>query len=795
MRTSDNTPIRHTSLRASPRTSRRRFLRCLSCVTPQKRRFFSSYAFTLASSASSASVTPPAPPRRPAAMGAAERAPQSWAAHPGTLQSYFSLPWGHDGRRRRRLAPLGGGQAAAFRAVRLHLAAGARAARREVATSPCRAGGTVVDALAPHPAMRGSRCTRRSCSAACRVRTRRTSRSSPFADRAGTARAPTPSRERGLAPRVTFGRTQGGASWLRALLSAFSRKVKRRDAASRLLHAPNSPRGTTHRHASLARVFAHRSDSNTMVAASGPRVAKGIVALLAIALGAASGETLRPFPGSSPKSRRVEPRRHVPFEELEAHRRPAHLAGGRRPCARACPTRAAVRHRGGTCISAGAREVRARRVRRKRADLVETTRAARHSRARVRGRQDCLGARVRDCASTPSARCSPARVGAQHTRDGHYTHYTSAPVDGGRWWWLRARRCRRRFGARAEDASAACCAPTAIARVRQALLDVLFARRLPKRATRRRSRLVLPMRSTGTAGGGARALGGRSHRLGAPRNPRARVRRAARARNGARRRECASETHGGAERWKSSPTTLERLTRRSIAAEGSLENTHERCGRRTRRRGGTRARHASCSARTLEERGKKTWVKNRKTHFLPTVAHGGFIRAARRRAVGDSRGTVRSSSFAWHVVMWAYVVLARVVPARYRVAAGRGRRRLERAGGRARSPQPLLRGELERLRSSRPCSEARRAFRLTPFLRSPTRCGAKPPLMSRARRAGARAFARRKNVSKKLELKQHPCRRHPEFAKTGTGAEEEPISAELTMRTPRDARRREKMHL
>ena len=56
-----------------------------------------------------------------------------------------------------------------------------------------------------------------------------------------------------------------------------------------------------------------------MVAASGPRVAKGIVALLAIALGAASGETLAPFPGTEPAIASCRAQAHMSvFEELEA---------------------------------------------------------------------------------------------------------------------------------------------------------------------------------------------------------------------------------------------------------------------------------------------------------------------------------------------------------------------------------------------------------------------------------------------------------------------------------------------
>ena len=47
-----------------------------------------------------------------------------------------------------------------------------------------------------------------------------------------------------------------------------------------------------------------------------------------------------------------------------------------------------------------------------------------------------------------------------------------------------------------------------------------------------------------------------------------------------------------------------------------------------------------------------------------------FIRAFVVAPWRLARLAVRSSSFAWRVVMWTHVVLARVVPARYRVAAG-----------------------------------------------------------------------------------------------------------------------------
>ena len=67
---------------------------------------------------------------------------------------------------------------------------------------------------------------------------------------------------------------------------------------------------------------------------------------------------------------------------------------------------------------------------------------------------------------------------------------------------------------------------------------------------------------------------------------------------------------------------------------------------------------------------KDAWVKNRKNTLFQNTLTDGFIRALVVAPWRLARFTVRSSSFAWHVVMWAYVVLARVVPARYRVAAG-----------------------------------------------------------------------------------------------------------------------------
>ena len=78
-------------------------------------------------------------------------------------------------------------------------------------------------------------------------------------------------------------------------------------------------RGATHRNdASLPRAFARRSVPSRMCVASASRVAKGIVALLAVSLGAASGETLAPLPGDEPAIATCRAEAHRSVFELEA---------------------------------------------------------------------------------------------------------------------------------------------------------------------------------------------------------------------------------------------------------------------------------------------------------------------------------------------------------------------------------------------------------------------------------------------------------------------------------------------
>ena len=444
-----------------------------------------------------------------------------------------------------------------------------------------------------------------------------------------------------------------------------SRKVKRRDAALRLHHAPNSPRGTTHRHASLARVFAHRSGSNTMVAASGPRVAKGIFALLAIALGAASGETLAPFPGTEPAIASCRAEAHRSVFELEAQASSG--APGTAPpsvCARV------VSNPGLRCVIAAA-----------------STRC-RLARAEVRARGACDQTRAEKCeacvlralAGADPAEGSSASGHAYVTREstlpldtsfettleatpltrGRGGHYTIPPAM--EWQvYLAELDAAARECARAEDAWRAEAAAAALARVLEQARAAERAAGARDAAARQAAAAVLAEVEAARA-----AAADASHRLGALETQ---ARDAAASLSAWRDdAEAFAKAHGETmrviEKQSDAIRSFVTVTKTNAFVLLTFARTHARAvwhaveAARRDARATREALDALAAQMDADRKNKNTRV----TDF--------FIRALVVAPWRLARLTVRSSSFAWRVVMWAHAILARVVPARYRVAAG-----------------------------------------------------------------------------------------------------------------------------
>ncbi len=433
-----------------------------------------------------------------------------------------------------------------------------------------------------------------------------------------------------------------------------SRKVKRRDAALRLHHAPNSPRGTTHRHASLARVFAHRSGSNTMVAASGPRVAKGIFALLAIALGAASGETLAPFPGTEPAIASCRAEAHRSVFELEAQASSG--APGTAPpsvCARV------VSNPGLRCVIAAA-----------------STRC-RLARAEVRARGACDETRADKCEACVLRALAPAPAEGSSSASGHaYVssrlektfettlettrvrgHYTIPPAMEWQVYLAEldavAREC-----ARAEDAWRAEAAAAALARVMEQARDFERAAETRDAAARQTAAAVLAeVEAARTAAADA------SRRLGVLETQV--VNSAASLSAWRDDAEAFAKAHGETMRVIEKQSDLIRGFSKSVGSLTAFARTHTHAVWRVVEvmRRDARATREALDALAAENRKNK----NRKnTDVIVDVFIRAFVVAPWRLA----RLAVRSSLFAWRVVMWTHVVLARVVPARYRVAAG-----------------------------------------------------------------------------------------------------------------------------
>ena len=425
-----------------------------------------------------------------------------------------------------------------------------------------------------------------------------------------------------------------------------SRKVKRRDAALRLHHAPNSPRGTTHRHASLARVFAHRSGSNTMVAASGPRVAKGIFALLAIALGAASGETLAPFPGTEPAIASCRAEAHRSVFELEAQASSG--APGNAPpsvCARV------VSNPGLRCVIAAA-----------------STRC-RLARAEVRARGACDETRADKCEACvlrALAGAGPAPAEGSSSASGHayVTRESTLPLEqtfettletmpltrtrGGHYtippameWqvYLAELDAAARECARAEDAWRAEAAAAVLAEVEAARAAAADA----------------------------------SHRLGALETQ---ARDAAASLSAWRDdAEAFAKAHGETMRVIEKQSDVIRkfvtVTNTSVNLLTAFARTHTHAvwhAVEVMRRN-ARATRETLDALAAEKNGFFFFFRKNRKNTSDVVADV-FLRALVVAPWRLARLAVRSSFFAWRVVMWTHVVLARVVPARYRVAAG-----------------------------------------------------------------------------------------------------------------------------
>lgn len=433
-----------------------------------------------------------------------------------------------------------------------------------------------------------------------------------------------------------------------------SRKVKRRDAALRLHHAPNSPRGTTHRHASLARVFAHRSGSNTMVAASGPRVAKGIFALLAIALGAASGETLAPFPGTEPAIASCRAEAHRSVFELEAQ-----ASSGEPGTAPPSVCARVVSNPGLRCVIAAA-----------------STRC-RLARAEVRARGACDETRADKCEACVLRALAPAPAEGSSSASGHaYVssrlektfettlettrvrgHYTIPPAMEWQVYLAEldavAREC-----ARAEDAWRAEAAAAALARVMEQARDFERAAETRDAAARQTAAAVLAeVEAARTAAADA------SRRLGVLETQV--VNSAASLSAWRDDAEAFAKAHGETMRVIEKQSDLIRGFSKSVGSLTAFARTHTHAVWRVVEfiKRDARATREALDALAAENRKNK----NRKnTDVIVDVFIRAFVVAPWRLA----RLAVRSSLFAWRVVMWTHVVLARVVPARYRVAAG-----------------------------------------------------------------------------------------------------------------------------
>ena len=458
-----------------------------------------------------------------------------------------------------------------------------------------------------------------------------------------------------------------------------SRKVKRRDAALRLHHAPNSPRGTTHRHASLARVFAHRSGSNTMVAASGPRVAKGIFALLAIALGAASGETLAPFPGTEPAIASCRAEAHRSVFELEAQASSG--APGNAPpsvCARV------VSNPGLRCVIAAA-----------------STRC-RLARAEVRARGACDETRADKCEACvlrALAGAGPAPAEGSSSASGHayVTRESTLPLEqtfettlettsltrtrGGHYtippameWqvYLAELDAAARECARAEDAWRAEAAAAALARVMEQARDAERAAETRDAAARQTAAAVLAEVEAARA-----AAADASYRLGALETQ---ARDAAASLSAWRDdAEAFAKAHGETMRVIEKQSEVIRgfvtVTNTSVGYLTAFARTHARAvwhALEVMRRD-ARATRETLDALAAEKKKNgffSFFRENQTTKNTDDVIADVFIRALVVAPWRLARLAVRSSLFAWRVVMWTHAVLARVVPARYRVAAG-----------------------------------------------------------------------------------------------------------------------------
>ena len=292
--------------------------------------------------ASSASGAPPMPPRRSPA-----RAPRAGAAvyHARTL----STACGHTSACDGDTGGTSRGVVSTRRADRPDTARSATASRRGgtgctpgSCPSPCQAYKDCNARARASLCHAGSQCVRCSYSSARRVRTRRTSRSYPYVARAGTARAPTSSRERSRP--APLGMLDGGSPcghFLSARRLTF--REKRTDAPSSTLHS------------SVARAREARRTSATRSSRACSRVEASRIPCLPRADPTSRRESSSswqspsarhpgsrspPSPGTSPPSRRVVPRRTGPCSNSKRGRptRPAEHPRRHR-CARAsCPT-------------------------------------------------------------------------------------------------------------------------------------------------------------------------------------------------------------------------------------------------------------------------------------------------------------------------------------------------------------------------------------------------------------------------------------------------------------------------
>ena len=376
----------------------------------------------------------------------------------------------------------------------------------------------------------------------------------------------------------------------------------------------------------------------------------------------------------------------------------------------------AVRHRGGfDAVSPGARRgTRERRVRRNARRQVRGVRAARARGRESRGRQDCLGARVRD--ARIDAPLEKTFEFESHT----YTRWSLYPAAIPPRW---SGRCTSpsstpsQTSARAPRTPGAPKPPPPRARACWSLLKTRSAAAETRDAAARQAAAAVLLEVEAARAAAADA----SHRLGALENPgRATPRR--RFPNGATtRRHSPRRTARRCALLKSSRIDssfinvtkhFRRFARKHTRAVWGVLEAARRDARATR--GARRAR-----------RGKDAWVKNRKNTLFQNTLTDGFIRALVVAPWRLARFTVRSSSFAWHVVMWAYVVLARVVPARYRVAAG-----LAAAVAARRASRPA-RQKKKKTRLRTPpvirLSAKRGSVWTRPCCVNCARCGAKPP--------------------------------------------------------------------